>query len=198
MVHSQHQLRGTAGTLTSQMPTPPTSPVTVELHVSGHLTMRHRIRQLLQLQRLKVHALALVGHDKIRVQGAPGAPGLIPIWGKKNSHQSCPENQSPGSPFQASATRCGQQQTKGLQNKLGKGPKRVALWRPRTGVGVGRPAGRQTSHIPSPLTGSQCPHRQRRARLPMTLLNPRIPERAPGDHSQGPGLYTPLHSNIRI
>lgn len=157
MVHSQHQLRGIAGTPDLADAPPPTSPVTVELHVSGHLTMRHRVRQLLQLQRLEVHTLALVRHDKIWVQGAPGAPSLIPVWGKKNSHQSYPENQGPGSPFQESATRCGQQQTKGLHNKLGKGPKRMALWGPRTGLAVGRPAGRQTSHTPSPLTGSQCP-----------------------------------------
>lgn len=54
-------------------------PVTVELHVSRHLAMRHRVRQLLELERLEVHTLALVRHDEIGVQGALGAPSLIRV-----------------------------------------------------------------------------------------------------------------------
>lgn len=68
----------------------PVSPVAVELHVSGHLAVGHCVRQLLQLQGLEVHALALVRHDEVGVQGTPGASGLIPVWEQ--------ENRSPGLP----------------------------------------------------------------------------------------------------
>lgn len=58
-------------------------PVTIKLHVPGHLAMRDCIRQLLQFQSLEVHTLALVRHDKVWVQWALWAPSLIPGQGKK-------------------------------------------------------------------------------------------------------------------
>lgn len=53
----------------------------VELHVSGNLTLRYRIRQLLQFDDLVVNAHAVVWHNKKRIQWALGRSRLIP--GKK-------------------------------------------------------------------------------------------------------------------
>ena len=67
-------------------PTAPTYlhlPVTIKLHLPGHLTMRDCIRQLLQFQSLEVHTLALVRHDEVWIQWALWAPSLIPGQGKK-------------------------------------------------------------------------------------------------------------------
>lgn len=45
-------------------------PITVKLHMTGHFSMRHIFRIFLKLQGLKVNAVALVGHDMIRIDGA--------------------------------------------------------------------------------------------------------------------------------
>jgi hypothetical protein len=57
--------------------------------------MGHSVWQLLQLEGLEVHALALVRHYEIWVQWALGAPSLIPVWESKGS-QSYPENPKDG------------------------------------------------------------------------------------------------------
>lgn len=54
-------------------------PVTVELQVPGHLPVWHGIRGLLQFQDLEIHTLALIWHDKIRVQRAPWAASLFSV-----------------------------------------------------------------------------------------------------------------------
>lgn len=81
------------------------SPVTVELHVPGHLPVRHGVRQLLQLQGLEVHALALVWHDEVRVQWTLGAPSLIPVRREeKRVTRATPRAPNPGNPSYKSAT----------------------------------------------------------------------------------------------
>lgn len=54
-------------------------PVTVELQVPGHLPVWHGIWRLLQFQDLEIHALALIWHDKIRVQRALWAASLFSV-----------------------------------------------------------------------------------------------------------------------
>lgn len=54
-------------------------PVTVELQVPGHLPVWHGIWRLLQFQDLEIHALALIWHDKVRVQRAPRAASLFSV-----------------------------------------------------------------------------------------------------------------------
>jgi len=51
-------------------------PVEEELHVTRHLTVRHRVGSLLQLEDLEVVALDLVGHDEKRIQRALGTSSL--------------------------------------------------------------------------------------------------------------------------
>lgn len=81
------------------------SPVTVELHMPGHLPVRHGVRQLLQLQGLEVHALAFVWHDEVRVQWTLGAPSLIPVRREeKRVTRATPRAPSPGNPSNKSAT----------------------------------------------------------------------------------------------
>ena len=53
-------------------------PVAVQLEVSRHLPVRHRVWGLLQLQDLEVHTLALIWHYEVGVQRALWAAGLLP------------------------------------------------------------------------------------------------------------------------
>ena len=71
----------------------------------GHLPMRHGVRQLLQLQGLEVHALALVRHDEVWVQWTLGAPSLIPVRREeKRVTRAIPRARSPGNSSHKSAT----------------------------------------------------------------------------------------------
>lgn len=93
--HTQHLSwgLGLAATPVGAPPCPqpqPVSPVAVELHVSGHLAVRHRVGQLLQLEGLEDHTLTLVGHDEVRVQRALGAPSLIPAQGEEKGSPELP------------------------------------------------------------------------------------------------------------
>ncbi len=45
----------------------------------GHLAMRDRVRGLLQLEGLEVHALALVWQDEEGIQGTLGPPRLLTV-----------------------------------------------------------------------------------------------------------------------
>ena len=54
-------------------------PLHVELHVSRHLAVWNRVRGLLQLQCLEVHALALVRQDEVRIQRTLGPTSLLSV-----------------------------------------------------------------------------------------------------------------------
>jgi len=51
----------------------------VELHVSGNLSLRYGIRQLLQLDDLVVNAHAIIRNDEKRIQRALVGARLIPV-----------------------------------------------------------------------------------------------------------------------
>lgn len=53
------------------------SPVTVELEVTGHFSMWHSIRRLLQAERLEVDANAAVRDDEVGINGALHPSGII-------------------------------------------------------------------------------------------------------------------------
>ena len=117
------------------------SPVTVELHVPGHLPVRHGIWQLLQLQGLEVHALALVRHDEVRVQWTLGAPSLIPVRREeKRVTSATPRAPSPGNPSHKSATSLASGKLEVSRTSSGKAWRSAARRGKYTGLGLGRPA----------------------------------------------------------
>lgn len=118
--HYPLHLAGRGQHPTQPAPAAATSPVAVELHVSGHLAVRHRVRQLLQLQGLEVHTLALVGHDEVRVQRALGAPGLIPGQGGEDRSPELPASPAPRESTAGVGGQTGPQQARNLWDKLRK------------------------------------------------------------------------------
>lgn len=54
-----------------------TLPVTVELEVAWHLSVRHGVRRLLQAQSLKVNTNAAVRDDEVWIHGALHPSGVL-------------------------------------------------------------------------------------------------------------------------
>lgn len=170
--------------------------------MSGHLAVGHGVRQLLQLQGLEVHALALVRHDEVRVQGALGAPGLIPVWGEETGSL---ENPKPRGPIPGASDRTWPAVSSESPGPAGRGGQPCAG--PHAGSGretcsrpgssMNLPGGRGVTQ-PAPSQGLSVP-RGKGARSPATVRNPHSNPRISGevwalrDPSQGQGLYKPLH-----